>query len=214
MRIRPNVLGVLLGLSLSTAAPSLQAAEQLVFVSGAFRRSIPVADLDHLAETGQARGLLADVLKIGRQNPEDVARLLNQKVTLPLVLTSRLLSTRIGNAILQRLAGIFAPLNAPSAGVPALRSALIIGIHNGNGTLTPTGFLRAYPTNELAINIPALLSLLGKTNSIAELVRFFSESPLDGLREGNEQPATSAPGSSPATTPSQPPDSTPGAKGS
>lgn len=220
MRIRPNVLGVLLGLSLSAAAPSLQAAEQLVFVSGAFRRSIPVADLDHLAATGQARGLLADVLKIGRQNPEDVARLLNQKITLPLVLTSRLLSTRIGEAILQRLAGIFAPLRAPAVGVPALRSALIIGISNGNGTLTPTGFLRAYPANELAINIPALLSLVGKTNSIADLVRFFSESPLDGLREGNERPSgtpapsTNPPASPPASTPGQPPASARNTKGS
>jgi hypothetical protein len=32
------------------------AAQNLVFVSGAFRRSIPVADLEHLAQTGQARG--------------------------------------------------------------------------------------------------------------------------------------------------------------
>jgi hypothetical protein len=174
--------GVLLGASLGMAAPGLQAAEQIVFVSGAFRRSIPVADLDHLAQTGQARGLLGDVLRFSRQQPADVARLLNQSVSLPLVLTSRLLATRIGEALLERLARIVAPMNAPRSGVPALRAAVILGLNDGNGTLTPTRFLRAYPAQELAVNIPALLGVIGKANSITELVRFFSESPLDGLR--------------------------------
>ena len=37
--------------------PAAQAATNVVFVSGAFMRSIPVADLESLAQTGQARGL-------------------------------------------------------------------------------------------------------------------------------------------------------------
>jgi len=93
---RSKLLGALLGLSLSLAGPGLQAAEQIVLVSGAFRRSIPVADFTHLAETGQARGLLADLLSLSRQDPAEVSKLLNQPVSLPLVLTSRLLGTRIG----------------------------------------------------------------------------------------------------------------------
>lgn len=182
MRLDPKLLGALLGLSLFTTSPGLQAAEQLVFVTGAFRRSIPVADLDHLAQTGQARGLLGDVLRLSRQNPREVAALLNQKLSLPIVLTSRLLSTRIGEALLQRLSKIFSPLRAPEKGVVAIRSAVIIGLDQGNGSLTPTGFLKAYPATELAVHVPALLSVVNKASSVAELVRFFSESPLDGLR--------------------------------
>lgn len=180
----PKLLAVLLGLSLSAAAPGLpvHAAEQVVFVSGAFRRSIPVADLEHLAQTGEARGLLRDVLHFSRQDPASVSKLLNQQLSLPLVLTSRLLSTRIGEALLQRLAGICAPLRAPQMGVQAIRGALITGLANGNGSLTATGFLQAYPAQELAVNIPALLGVIGKASSISDLVRFFSESPLDGLR--------------------------------
>jgi hypothetical protein len=182
-------LAVLLGLSLSTAMPGLQAAEQVVFVSGAFRRSIPVADLEHLAQTGEARGLLRDVMRVSGQQPASMAKLLNQQLTLPLVLTSRLLSTRIGEALLQRLARIFAPLRAPQMGVQALRGAVITGLANGNGSLTPTGFLQAYPAQELAVNIPALVAVIGKTNSITDLIRFFSESPLDGLRgDGGDKP--------------------------
>jgi len=186
--------GALLGLSLSMAMPGLQAAEQIVLVSGAFRRSIPVADLEHLAQTGEARGLLGNLLSLSRQKPVEVSKLLNQKVTLPLVLTSRLLTTRIGEALLGRLARIIAPLNAPQTGVPALRSAVIVGLHEGKGTLTPLGFLQAYPVNEMAISIPALIALANKASSISDLVRFFSESPLDGLRgEPEAKPAPKAP---------------------
>jgi hypothetical protein len=164
------------------SSPAAYATQNLVFTSGAFRRSIPVADLEHLATTGEARGLLADVLRLSRQNPKDVSRLLNESVRLPIVLMSRLLNTRIGEAILARLARILSPLRAPDMGVPALRSAMVLGTHQGKGSLSAISFLRAYPTQELEVSIPALMGLLSKASSIGELVRFFSESPLDGLR--------------------------------
>jgi hypothetical protein len=63
LRTRQRFLAVALGLGLATASPAALAAENVVFISGAFRRSIPVADLEHLAATGQARGLLADVMR-------------------------------------------------------------------------------------------------------------------------------------------------------
>jgi hypothetical protein len=98
------------------------------------------------------------------------------------VLVSRLLYTRIGEALLDRLANIVYPLKTPGVGVPALRSAIVIGIAEGNGSLSAISFLRAYPNSDLEVNLPALLGLLQKANSISDLVRFFSESPLDGLR--------------------------------
>jgi len=162
--------------------PAASAAENLVFVSGAFRRSIPVADLEKLAATGQAQGLLADVLRFSGQNPKTVAKLLNQSVQLPVTLVSRLLNTRIGEAILERLAQIVFPLNASQAGVVALRSGLVMGVVGGNGSISAISFFRAYPAREMEVSIPALMSLIRQASSIADLVRFFSESPLDGLR--------------------------------
>ena len=164
------------------APPAAGAAENLVFVSGAFRRSIPVADLEKLAATGQAQGLLADVLKFSNQNPKTVGQLLNQSVKLPVTLVSRLLNTRIGEAILERLAQIVFPLNASQAGVVALRSGLVMGVVEGNGSISAISFFRAYPVREMEVSIPALMNLIRKASSITDLVRFFSESPLDGLR--------------------------------
>ncbi|MFM2081230.1 MAG: hypothetical protein RLZZ219_1912 [Cyanobacteriota bacterium] len=203
LRKRQRLAAALLGAGLLLgAAPllpgSAEAAENLVFVSGAFRRSIPVADLEHLATTGQARGLLADVMSFARQKPEEVSKLLKAELALPLVLTSRLLSTRIGEAILQRVAQIIYPLKASRVGLPALRAGVINGLVAGDGRLNAIGFLRAYPAADLEVNIPALLALMQKANSISQLVNYFSDSPLDGLRGDAEagsgpEPAKPAP---------------------
>ena len=198
MNKRRRLVAAVLGLGLCWSTPAAFATENLVFTSGAFRRSIPVADLEHLATTGEARGLLADVLRLGRQDPKQVSKLLNESVQLPIVLMSRLLNTRIGEAILARLARILFPLRAPEAGVPALRAAMVMGTYEGKGSLSAITFLRAYPTRELEVSIPALMSLASKASSISELVRFFSESPLDGLR-GSDAHAAPAPAPAPDT---------------
>jgi hypothetical protein len=191
---RQRLAAALLGLSLAvgSGSPAALAAENLVFVSGAFRRSISVADMEYLAQTGQARGLLSDVLAIAKQQPQEMAKLLKMELSLPIVLTSRLLSTRIGEAILARVGRIVYPLKASSVGVPALRAAVINGLAKGDGRLSAIGFLKAYPTDEMEVSIPALLAVLKKASSVSELVKFFSESPLDGLR-GSQGQAGNAP---------------------
>ena len=189
-RKRQRLAAAVLGASLLLPQAGF-AAENLVFVSGAFRRSIPVADLDHLATTGEATGLLADVMSFARQKPESVAKLLNTELNLPLVLTSRLLNTRIGEAILARVAQIIYPLNARRMGIPALRAGVINGLAKGDGRLNAVRFLQAYPVDELEVNIPALLAVMQKASSISQLVSYFSDSPLDGLRgEQDPQPPT------------------------
>ncbi|MEB3319683.1 MAG: alpha/beta hydrolase [Cyanobium sp.] len=194
MAKRLQLIAGLLGLTLLNATPTVQAAQNVVFVSGAFRRSIPVADLEHLALTGQPRGLLADVMRLSRQQPKELATMLNQSISLPIVMVSRLLGTRIGEAILERIARIMHPLNATGLGVPALRSGVLLGLNQGNGSLSAIGFLKAYPTDNLAVNIPALMAVMSKASSINDLVRFFSESPLDGLRGTPQaEPAKPAP---------------------
>ena len=177
-----TALASALMLALACTPPAAQAAERVVLVSGAFRRSIPLAEFEALASTGRGVGLLGDLLRLGRQNPRQLSKVLNEKVILPVPLVSRLLHTRIGDAVLDRVSVIVHPSRSPQDGVPALRSALVMGIVEGNGSLTPLGFLKAYPTKEMAVNVPQLLTLARKASSITDLIRFFSESPLDGLR--------------------------------
>lgn len=162
--------------------PPVLATENVVFVSGAFRRTLKVSSLENFVETGVPKGLLGDLLRFTNQNPADVRGLLKTQVPLPVSLTSRLLGTRIGEAILERATAIVHPLRAPQAGVNALRAGLVMGVAKNDGVLNPISFLRAYPAEEMAINIPQLLVIVEKAASISDLVQFFSDAPLDGLR--------------------------------
>ena len=174
-----------LGLGLLGGTPTL-AAENVVFVTGAFRRSIPVADFEYLAETDQARGLLSDLLSFTKMEPKEVSKLLKAELAIPLVLTSRLLNTRLGEAILARVAKIIYPLKAPGAGIPALRAGVINALVAGDDKINAIGFMQAYPVDELEVSIPALMNVLAKAKSISQLISFFSDSPLDGLRGDNK----------------------------
>ena len=186
-RKRQRLAAAVLGMSLVSGSPLLpaagQAAENLVFVSGAFRRSIAVDDLTYLADTGEARGLMADVLAFAKQDPKEISKLLKAEVSIPLVLTSRLLSTKLGEAILARIAQIIYPLKARTVGIPAMRAGVINALAGGDGKINAIGFLQAYPVEEMEVSIPALLAVMSKAKSISQLVSFFTESPLDGLRD-------------------------------
>ena len=186
--LRRTLLAWSTGLSLSLftiGIPSL-AATDVALVSGGFRRSIPVKEFEHLADTGEAIGLLGNLLEFSKQDPEEISNLLNQELSIPLVLTSRLINTRIGEAIIRRVARIIYPIYTPQAevSVPAIRAGIINGLHQADG-LTAVGFLKAYPNQVMAVNLPALFAVIEKTESIASLVKFFSDSPLDGLKDPN-----------------------------
>ena len=176
--------GISFGISILSLTMPAQAAVDVALVSGAFRRSIPVSDIAHLARTGEARGLLGYLLTLSDQDPAQIAALLNKNLNLPLVLTSRLVNTRIGEALTRRMAQIIHPiaLRDSAISVPAIRAAVIEGLQSPEG-LTAVSFLENYPNAVMAINLPALFSVIEKAESIAGLVRFFSDSPLDGLKE-------------------------------
>ena len=183
---RTSLLGMAAGVGIawSSAMHPLQAATDVALVSGAFRRSIPVKEIKHLAETGEAIGFLGDLLELSKQDPQEVSQMLNQSLDLPLVLTSRLINTRIGEAILRRVARIIHPIYTPEpeVSVPAIRAGVISGLQSEEG-LTAVSFLKGYPNAVMAVNLPALFGVIEKAESIAGLVQFFSDSPLDGLKE-------------------------------
>ena len=186
--LRRTLLAWSTGLSLSlfsVGAPSI-AATDVALVSGGFRRSIPVKEFEHLADTGEAIGLLGNLLEFSKQDPEEISKLLNQELSIPLILTSRLINTRIGEAIIRRVARIIYPIYTPQAevSVPAIRAGIVNGLDQSDG-LTVVGFLKAYPNQVMAVNLPALFAVIEKTESIASLVKFFADSPLDGLKDAN-----------------------------
>ena len=81
-RCRAIALVASWGIGLIALASPARAAKDVALVSGAFRRSIPVKDIEHLATSGEARGLLEQLLVLSEQDPENVAKLLNQKLNI------------------------------------------------------------------------------------------------------------------------------------
>jgi len=94
------------------------------------------------------------------------------------------MNTRIGEALIRRIAQIIYPISTSetSVSVPAIRAAVIEGLQRPEG-LTAVSFLEAYPNPVMAVNLPALFAVIEKAESIAGLVQFFLDSPLDGLKE-------------------------------
>ena len=48
-------------------------------------------------------------------------------------------------------------------------------------------FLKEYPNDIMAINIPELSKLLNKAERISDLIQFFSNSPLESLKKANSK---------------------------
>ena len=67
--------------------------------------------------------------------------------------------------------------------------AMVDALAKGDGRISAITFLQAYPVGEMEVSIPALMAVLEKAKSISQLVQFFADSPLDGLRS----PAKPAP---------------------
>ena len=170
--------------------PSVKAAENLSLVYGIFSRTISIESLDELAKTGKANRRLKNIIKISNQSSSELARLLNEQFELELVVTSKLMYSSIGEAILLRVAKIMHPkkITDKSISIPAIRSGVIKGIDKGNGKLSLIEFMKSYPNKTIAINVPALFKVLNKVESISELITFFSNSPLQGIKEGKAEP--------------------------
>ena len=84
-RHRTTAMALAAGIGIASqvcCTPHVQAAKDVALVSGAFRRSIPVKEIEHLAETGEPIGLLKNLLSLSGQDPAEVAKLLNQKINI------------------------------------------------------------------------------------------------------------------------------------
>ncbi len=181
--IKKQLIGIAFGLLLSSQ--SAYSAEKVALINGAFKKTILVSDIEYLAKTGKAKGYLSDVLKITKQDPKAISEFLNKKIELKLVVTSKLMNSKIGEALLGRISKVIHPVKVPkeSVSVPAIRAGIINGIILTEGGINLMNFIKGYPNKVMAIDLPALSKLVQKAESINELIKFFSNSPLEALKE-------------------------------
>ena len=189
MKLFKNIILISFLVLTTTIGGRAKSAENLYLYYGMFSRSISIEDIKSLAETKKAYGTLSNIIKLTNNDEKIISEMLNQEIEAPLVLTSKLLNSKIGNAIIEKAIIIIYPnrYKHESISKPALRSAIIKAIRIGNEKINIINFLEAYPNKNVAINLTELYKTISKVESISELVKFFSNSPLEKLKEGSSK---------------------------
>ncbi len=177
---------LILSLNIFLIPQTGKTAEYILLEDGIFSRTISIKSVEELAKTGKAKGSLKNLMRLSNQSPEKISNLLKQEYDLPLVTTSKLMYSTIGDVIILRVSKIIYPkkIKDKSITIPAIRSGVISGIIEGKGKLSLIQFLKSYPNKTIAINIPALNKVLKKAESMSELIKFFSGSPLPDIKTG------------------------------
>ncbi len=147
--------GVLLGCQVLTARSS-SAADAITVRYGLFTQSVSVADLRQYAKTSNASIALQNFLRYVKREEQTAFRsALQAQIPVSLVALDRVLNAPTGERFLAQLAQ--ADDRQDSAGVQAIRAALILGTKSGEISLL--NVLEAYP-NRLTINLPQALQVL------------------------------------------------------
>ncbi|WP_269622058.1 alpha/beta hydrolase [Prochlorococcus marinus] len=158
------------------------AAEEITLIKSIFSRTIYIKDLEDFITKGKAKGFLAKAVK--NQNQEEIKNILKKRYKAPIELTSRLLYSEIGEVILKRISKILYPhrIQEESISILALKASAIKAIDLEDESISLIDFLKAYPSKVIAIDVTELSKVINKVESLNELVRFFSDSPLEKLK--------------------------------
>jgi hypothetical protein len=154
-----TVMSVLLGCQLFSTPRSL-AADRITVRYGPFTQSVSIADLRQYAATGKATIALQNFLRYMTKEDQTALRgALQTSLPVNLVALDRVLNSTTGERFLIQLAR--ADDRQDTAGVQALRAALILGIKAGAINLIDA--LEAYPNPQLKINLPNALQVLAES---------------------------------------------------
>ena len=166
--------------------PKANSAEEIKIIYSVFSRTIKVESLKSFSEKGEANKKLRRILNVTNSSDEEIKAILNKDFDIPVTIASKLMYSEIGNVILTRLSKI---IHTPRArdektGVLALRASVIKGINERDGKINLINFFEAYPTKTMVLNVNALSKIINKVESITELLEFFTNSPLEQIKEG------------------------------
>jgi len=178
------IILIFIGLSIFPAK-KVKSAEEIMIVYSVFSRTINVKELKEFAIYGKADKNLRRLLKLTNTKNEEIQEILKKDFQIPLSIASKLLYSEIGNVVLTRLSKIIHPPKArdEKTAVLALKSSVIKGIYLGAGKINTITFFEGYPTKKVILNVNALSKIMNKVESIAELLEFFTNSPLGKIKE-------------------------------
>ena len=167
--------------------PNAKGAETIFLYKGNFSRKIKIEELYKFKKSKVASNKLKSLIKITNQKEKDLHKVLSYEIELPLRTSSKLMNSKIGEVFLSRISKIIHPnkIFDKKIGTSAIRSGLLLSSHRNNQKIDLIDFLKAYPNNNIAINLNALSQALKKAESLKELIEFYSDSPFKKLKDGS-----------------------------
>ena len=167
--------------------PKIKAAETIYLYRGNFNRRILVEELSNFEKTKIPSAKLKKLMYITNQNNKELLEALTFKIEIPIIISSKLMNSTIGEVLLGRIAKIIHPnkIFQQKLSIKAIRSAIIISSYNNNQEINLIDFFKAYPNKNIALNLNALNTTLNKIESLSDLIKFYSNSPLKKLKDGS-----------------------------
>ena len=162
----------------------VEAAEDIKIIYGVFSRTVSVDSLKKFAKDKTSSNKLRRILNATGTSDNEIQSVLNKNFEIPITIASKLVNSEIGNVFLTRLSSIIHPprANDERTGMLALRSSVIQGIYIGDGKINLIKFFESYPTKTVILNVSALSRVMNKVESISELLNFFTNKPLEKIK--------------------------------
>ncbi|WP_051158542.1 alpha/beta hydrolase [Nodosilinea nodulosa] len=193
--LRRSLVGAL-GLvgALVTATPG-QAAEALLVSYGILERSIPIADLEQFAATGELTPQLkiySRQLQLSDAQLSQVREVLTTPATLSPVAVAQFLYTEQGVLLLEQLSRVVqTPVR--QANVQALRGALILAAADPESGFTLLNVLKTYPTVAIRIDLVEGLAIAQEINqAVLQSEAAFAEVQALAKQEAEANPVDAA----------------------
>ncbi|MGB8698629.1 MAG: alpha/beta hydrolase [Thermosynechococcaceae cyanobacterium] len=151
------VTGLLIACPSLLNAVSSHAAQTLGIRYGPFERAVQVSDLRRYAEVQQATPELASLLQyLDPDARKGLQPLLQAEYPVNVAVLDQVLDSKVGQAFLAQVSGVFAQPNP--GGIPALRSALILG--SAPPGLSLLSIIEAYPSPRVTVDVPKVIALI------------------------------------------------------
>lgn len=166
--------------SLMGLATGAKAAETVVLRYGIFRGSVPVADLNEFAETGEATGRIRRYLRLADQEPQQFQQILTETATVSPNRLDFFLASPAGDLVLDELSRyIYAP---DSDSRKDLRSAITASAVDQQLSLLEV--LQNYPTEKVHINVRRAISTYQRFAQVqSDVDSALGDGAVDRLRD-------------------------------
>lgn len=167
--------------ALLPATPAI-AADRLVFEFGPIGRSIAIADLRTLAETGEAARDIRWYLNLANLTPEEFQQTLNQQIGLRQQLVDRVGYSLPGEFALHQI-GNTIHTRSRQANIQAIRGSLLLSTREDD-KISLLEFLENYPTQSVHVDGVSLLRFSRDVNRLKDKIEPIvttMETMLEGL---------------------------------